>query len=100
MLISWLDARSRLNTWKADKTSLEVQVSRLGMILVLWGAIRELEDTVVDIGSDAGSLRMELREAFFDWDDEPPATSHFSAGMCAEWPNGDKMLFSVLRTIK
>lgn len=99
MLIDWVQALSRLNTWREDKTSLEVTVSRPGLWVEIWGAVREIRGFIVEIGSDAGTLRLELQDGVFDWRDDSPPTSAFSAALCVKFRNGDMILFSILRNL-
>ena len=100
MLIGLVEAFTRLNFWREAKTSLEVHVSLVGVWADIWGTVREVKGTIVEIGSDAGTLRLELREAFFDWRDDFPSPSHFTTCLLAEFRNGDKFLFSSLREVK
>jgi hypothetical protein len=99
MDIAWVEALSRLKTWRDAKTSLEVTVSRPGLWLELWGTIREIRGFLVEIDSAAGKLRLELQDAIFEWGDDAPSTSHFTAGLSAKFRNGDAILFSVLREV-
>src|SRR6266478_3852856 len=88
MLIDWVQVLSRLNTWREDKTSLEVTVSRPGLWAEMWGAVRDIQGFIVEISSDAGRLRLHLGEAVFDWEHNAPSTSSFKAGLSAKFRNG------------
>jgi|SRR5215470_3098555 len=78
--IDLADAFSRLNTWREDKTSLEVHVAlERGLWIDIGGIVREAKDTKLEIASEAVTLRLELREAVFDWQDDPPPSSNFGA---------------------
>lgn len=96
-ILSSAKAFKRLNEWRSDKTSLEVHVSlRQRVWADVWGIIREIEGTVVEVGSDAGTLRLGLRDAIFEWRDDSPSTSHFREALSAKFSDGDEVIFSVV----
>lgn len=99
MSISLAEAFERLNAWRDAKTSLQVHVSleKPGLWADVWGVVREAKDTIVEIASDATVVRIGLREALFEWRDDSPSSSNFSAALLATFSNGDKILFSALR---
>lgn len=98
-MLSSAKAFKRLNEWRADKTSLEVHVAlRQRVCADVWGIIHAIEGIVVEVGSDAGTLRLGLRDATFEWRDDSPSTSHFSEALSATFSDGDEVIFSVLRT--
>jgi len=45
-----------------------------GLWIDIWGIVREAKGTMVEIASEAVTLRLELREALFDWQDAPPSS--------------------------
>lgn len=100
-MLSSEEAFKRLNEWRADKTSLEVHVSlRQRVWADARGIILAIEGKVVEVGSDAETLRLGLRDAVFEWQDNSPSTSHFSETLSAKFSDGDEVLFSILRGIK
>lgn len=97
-MLSSARALKRLNEWRADKTSLEVHVSlRQRVWADVWGIILTIEGAVVEVGSHAGTLRLGLRDATFEWRDDSPSTSHFSEALAAKFSDGDEVIFSVVR---